>query len=77
VEASALGAAIIGAAGTGAFDSLSDAADAMTSAKPGYTPDPGLRKIYDDLFEVYKGVFPVLQKQIHSLSDTIERHSAG
>ncbi len=60
-EASALGAGIAAAVGAGWFGSFAEAAAAMTVVKKIIEPDPKNRKVYRELFEKYRLIYPSLK----------------
>ena len=69
-EASALGAAILGAAGVGIHPGVREAAETMTrlDAAPNL-PDPERRDAYSRLYEaVYHPLFPALQSSLQRLA---------
>lgn len=71
VEATALGAGILAAAGVGLFPSTLEAARSMArvSAVP-CAPDPARHDFYTRLFEeVYRRLYPSLQDSLRSLAD--------
>jgi xylulokinase len=58
VETTALGAGIHAAAAAGWHGSLRDAADAMTGEGARHTPDEAAAARYDELFAVYRELYP-------------------
>jgi xylulokinase len=69
-EASALGAAMLAAAGVGLHDSVEEAAAAMSRIeKTALTPDPARHAVYSRLYEdVYRNLFPALQASLQKLA---------
>ena len=68
VEATNLGAGILGAYGVGWYPTVEEAAVAMTDVAERFEPDERRTAIYDMLFnEVYKPLFPVVQPQLQRL----------
>lgn len=61
-ETSALGAAIVTAAGVGVYGSIEEAAKSMVNYEKTFSPNAENRKIYAGLFNVYKKMYPALQK---------------
>ncbi|OGO53570.1 MAG: hypothetical protein A2V85_08120 [Chloroflexi bacterium RBG_16_72_14] len=60
-ETAVLGAAILAAAGTGAVPDLEAGVAAMTSTARRLAPDPAAHARYDDLFAVYRDLYPALK----------------
>lgn len=63
-----LGAAILAAAGTGLHPGLEAAVVAMTGIDRRIDPDPALRARYDELFAVYRDLYPALAPSMHALA---------
>jgi len=61
-EATALGAAMLAGVGVGVYSSLKEAVQQVN--KPGklFEPDPKLVPFYAELFQIYKELYPALQK---------------
>jgi xylulokinase len=59
-ETAVLGAAILAAAGIGEVPDLEAGVERMTSVARRIEPDPGLRAVYDEAFERYRGLHPAL-----------------
>ncbi len=68
VEATCLGAGILGASAAGWYADAIAAAEAMTGTSERFTPNAATKKIYDDLFEVYRGVFPAVRDSMSRLT---------
>jgi xylulokinase len=68
-EAGALGAAIIAGAGCGLFPSIRAGAEQMV--KPGQTfyPDPAMEARYDERFEKYRRLWPLMKDYLSSIRD--------
>lgn len=66
-ETSSLGAAIITAAGIGAYSSIEAAVRKMVSYEKVFTPNPAHRTLYDNLFAVYKKIYPALKELYRDL----------
>ncbi len=62
-----LGAAILAAAGTGLVTDLEAGVAAMTAVDRLIEPDPAVRARYDDLFAVYRSLYPALAESMHAL----------
>ena len=56
-EATALGAAMIGAVGAGIFGDLREAADHMVHVKDTYEPDPAAIEQYNEVFDVWQSCY--------------------
>jgi xylulokinase len=67
-DASVLGAATLGAVGAGMFPDLAAAVRAMKRAGDRYDPNPAVRVRYDALFDVYRGLYPVLRPSFEALA---------
>jgi sugar (pentulose or hexulose) kinase len=61
-EASALGAAIAAAVGTGWYRTFQEAADGMTRIRRTITPNAENRGEYERLFAIYKTIYPFLKR---------------
>ncbi len=69
-EATNLGAGILAAAAVGWYDSVQQAADAMTGTTDEFQPDAATHATYNQLYnEVYVGLFPALRHYIDRLSE--------
>ena len=68
VEATCLGAGILAATAAGWYATGMAAADAMTSTSDRFTPNVATKQKYDALFEVYRGIFPAVQKSVDQLT---------
>jgi len=69
VEATNLGAGILGAFGVGWYPSVEEAAAAMTETGGRFEPDERSAELYEQLFEeVYKPLFPALRPQLERLA---------
>ena len=66
-DTAVLGAAILAAAGIGAVPDLGAGVAAMTSVARRLEPDPGDRARYDELFAVYRGLYPALRPSFGAL----------
>jgi xylulokinase len=64
-ETAVLGAAILAAVGVGALPSLEAGVAAMTSVVRRLEPDPDVHARYDELFEVYRDLYPALRPLFH------------
>ncbi len=67
-ETASLGAAILAALGIRAFADVPAAMDAMCTVAERLTPDPTLRDTYDELFEIYRELYPATAPLIHRLA---------
>jgi len=68
-ETGALGAALLAGVGTGVYGSLEEAArvaDQVASAKV-VAPDPARARLYDELFALYKELYPQTKAIMHGL----------
>jgi xylulokinase len=69
VEATNLGAGILGAYGVGWFPTVEEAAAAMTDVAERFEPDERAASLYDTLFnDVYRPLFPAIQPQLQRLA---------
>jgi sugar (pentulose or hexulose) kinase len=59
-ETAVLGAAILAAAGVGAFATLEDGVAAMTAVARTVEPDPAAKAAYDEAYGVYRALYPAL-----------------
>ena len=65
-EAGALGAAMLAAVGTGACGSLEDGAEVMVELEREWGPRPEVSSQYEDHFERYKKMWPLLQDYLRA-----------
>jgi len=74
-EATCLGAGMIAAASlaVGWYPDAMQAAQTMASTAEQFSPNPRAQAIYDDLFEVYRGLFPALQPLLAKLTALTRR----
>ena len=68
-ESAVVGAAILAAAGVGAVADLETGVASMTSIAARIEPDPSVRARYDELYAVYRGLWPALAPTVHALAD--------
>ncbi len=76
VETTSLGAGMHAAAAIGWFDSIADAATAMSAEGATYEPDDRRTELYSRLFDVYREIYPSLAKLFPSLSAALEGEPA-
>lgn len=67
-EAGVLGAAILAGAGCGAFASLAEGVAAMVQLERTFIPNPATQRRYDERFEKYRRLGPLLQAYLHDLA---------
>jgi xylulokinase len=72
VETTSLGAGMHAAAAVGWFDSLADAAAAMSGEGESYEPDDERAERYERLFEVYREIYPSVVSLFPRLSAAAE-----
>lgn len=60
-EGPALGAAILAGVGAGTYNSIIEAAHAITKVEKTVEPKAEWQKVYAELYEVYKGLYPALK----------------
>ncbi len=61
-EATALGAAMLAGAGAGLYRDLQDAARQVYRPGKMFEPNPKLVPLYSELFDIYREIYPALQK---------------
>ena len=66
-ESAVTGAAILAAAGVGAVPSLEAGVRAMTSVATRLEPDPVAHARYDELYAVYRDLWPAIAPTVHAL----------
>jgi xylulokinase len=66
-ESAVLGAAILAAAGVGAVADLEGGVVAMTSVATRMEPDPDAHARYDELYAVYRDLWPAIAPTVHAL----------
>jgi len=71
-EATCLGAGILAAYGASLFPSVSDAAAAMTGIGRSYAPVPEQSSKYDQLFGLYKDIYPSLREHFTRLRQVMK-----
>ena len=67
VEASALGAGMIAAYGAGWYDSITEAASAMSGKARVYHPDPVRHRVYARLLDIYKNYYQTTAELNHQM----------
>jgi xylulokinase len=78
VEATCLGAGILGAYGVGWYPSVEEAAAAMTDVGQRFEPDTRAAEQYDTLFtDVYRPLFPALQAPLRRLAEVRAGHATA
>jgi xylulokinase len=75
-ECTALGAAILGAYGSGAFSSIEEAVDAMVAVESEFEPNVGLTDLYGEQHQVYRGFYEAMAKagEYAALSDFAQKY---
>ena len=66
-EGPALGAAILAGVGTGIYGSVREASDAIIKVERSVEPDEEWRKVYTELYQVYKDLYPALKPSFDRL----------
>jgi xylulokinase len=69
-EGAAYGAALLAAAGSGAFASVEAACDAAIQVTGRDAPDPAWAKAYDALYPAYRGLYNALKPSFDALAKT-------
>ncbi|HVA85141.1 MAG TPA: FGGY-family carbohydrate kinase, partial [Candidatus Saccharimonadales bacterium] len=75
-EASVLGAAMVAAVGARLVPSLAEAVERMSAVATRLSPRPESRATYDQVFEVYRRLYPSLKPMMHELA-AIGREGGG
>ena len=75
-ECTALGAAILGAYGAGAFSSIDEAVGAMVQVESTFEPNPRLHELYTEQHGIYVGMYEAIAKsgQYAALSDFSQKY---
>lgn len=60
-EATALGAAMLAGVGVGVYEDLQEAVTRVQKPGKMFEPNPKLVPVYNELFEIYQGVYPALK----------------
>lgn len=70
-ECTVLGAAILGAYGSGAFGTIEEAVDAMVALESSFEPNAKLADLYGEQHQIYRGFYEAMAKagQYEALSD--------
>jgi xylulokinase len=66
-EAAGMGAAILAGVAAGVFSNAASAIDSHLKIKRTYTPDPGIKALYDERYELYKKLYPAVKEINHTL----------
>ena len=69
----AYGAAALAAVGAGMFDSVAEAIGAWVSTKTVSDPDPACARVYDELYEEWRELYPSLRTRFASAAALAER----
>ncbi|MFH1739071.1 MAG: xylulokinase [bacterium] len=70
-EGPALGAAIMGGVGAGLWGSIPEACDAIIKVVSRTAPNKERQKQYEDYYQVYKSLYPQIQRSCHILSKLV------
>jgi xylulokinase len=75
-ECTVLGAAILGAFGSGAFSSIQEAVGSMVNVESEFEPNEKTRALYDEANKVYRGLYEAIASggQYQALSDFSTRY---
>ena len=75
-ECTALGAAILGAFGSGAFGSIDEAVGAMVQVESTFEPSVGLNGLYVEQHGIYRGFYEAIARsgQYAALSDFSQKY---
>jgi len=75
-ECTVLGAAILGAFGSGAFASIEEAVDAMVHVEGHFEPNSENRALYDDQHQIYRGLYEAIaaRGEYQKLADFTARY---
>lgn len=68
-EGGAFGAALLAAAGAGAFRDVTEAADRLIRVTGRTEPDPARGRVYAGLYDVYRELYPALRPSFRKLSE--------
>ncbi len=72
-----VGAAICSGIGVGIFRDAEEGARSMVRIAEVYEPNPGLRSLYDEMFEIFKAVYTELEEgNIFERLDALRHHAA-
>jgi xylulokinase len=75
-ECTVLGAAILGAFGSGGFSSIEEAVGAMVHVESSFEPNTSLKRLYDDQHQIYRGLYEAIANagQYRALADFVSRY---
>jgi xylulokinase len=78
-ECTVLGAAILGAYGSGAFSSIQEAVESMVQVEGTFEPRTSLAGLYQEQHAIYRGLYEALAKsgQYQNLADFAARHQGS
>jgi sugar (pentulose or hexulose) kinase len=68
-EAGMLGAAILAATGCGIFNSIAAGVEAMVSLNRSFEPDLAKHRLYNQRFEKYRSLGPLMAEYLRDLGD--------
>ncbi len=71
-EAALLGAAVLAGVGAGLLSDITTGANRMVQIREVLTPDPARREPYNELYAVYRRLYPDLQAAFHQLDRFVE-----
>ena len=69
----AYGAAALAAVGAGMFDSVAETIGSWVSTTTVSDPDPARARVYDELYEEWRGLYPSLKTRFASAAALAER----
>ncbi|RMG38862.1 MAG: xylulokinase [Planctomycetota bacterium] len=73
-EGPAFGAALLAAAGTGAYRNVAQACAATITVTSRRKPDPKLRRRYNELYPVYCRLYRALKDEYRTIAELVQKH---
>ena len=75
-ECTVLGAAILGAFGSGAFATIDEAVEAMVHVEASFEPNRANKALYDDQHRIYRGLYEAIANagQYQALADFVAKY---
>jgi len=68
-EGPAFGAAVLAGVGAGVFANVPEASDAVVKVVDAVEPNPVWAKTYEELYGLYRGLYPALKESFHRLAE--------
>lgn len=76
-EGPAYGAALLAGVAAGSYRDVEEASSKVATSEEVTEPDPGVRELYEEHFELYEALYPQTRGTTHRLTEAQERYTIG